>query len=445
MEKIVVKFGGTSLATAAQFQKVKSIVDTHGQCCYVVASAPGKRSVDDTKVTDLLYRACDEAVGGGDFTPTLDEIRSRFEEIIHGLKLDFALEDEITLIRRHLQTTSQRDFMASRGEYLNSKILAAFLGYPFIDPAAAVRFNVQGRLDRDRTNVSLHAALEPLQFAVVPGFYGANPDGSIRTFSRGGSDVTGSLVAKAVSANVYENWTDVSGLKSADPRIVPDARTIRVISYRELRELSYMGATVLHEDAVFPAREAGIPIHIRNTNDPHAPGTMIVAEIPAESADNPITGIAGRKGFGTIYIEKTLMNQEIGFGRKCLSVIEASNVSFEHMPSGIDTLSIIVNANEFNAHREEVLNGITAAVAPDSIKYENELALIAVVGHAMMRKKGVSAKIFTALANAGVNIRMLNQGSSELNIIIGIEEDDFETAIRAIYDAFYGDPSNLTK
>lgn len=438
MEKIVVKFGGTSLATAAQFQKVKGIILRHRQSCYVVASAPGKRSADDTKVTDLLYRAFDEAAGGCDFSPTLDEIRSRFDEIIRGLNLEFALDDEIALIRRHLQSAPQRDFMASRGEYLNSKILAAFLGFPFIDPADAIRFNAQGRLDAEPTNEALRAALEPLRFAVVPGFYGSDPDGSIRTFSRGGSDVTGSLVAKAVCAHVYENWTDVSGLKSADPRIVPNARTIQVISYRELRELSYMGATVLHEDAVFPAREAGIPIHILNTNDPDAPGTMIVADIPAESAVNPITGIAGRKGFGTIFIEKTLMNQEIGFGRKCLSVIEASNVSFEHMPSGIDTLSIIVNANEFNAHREEVLYGIIDAVAPDSIKYEDQLALIAVVGHAMMRKKGVSAKIFTALANAGVNIRMLNQGSSELNIIIGIEEDDFETAIRAIYDTFYG-------
>ena len=437
MEKIVIKFGGSSLASAEQIQKAAAIIRRHTESCYVVASAPGKRFPEDSKVTDLLYQAYDEAANGKDFAATFAKIRARFDDIVRELGIGLSLDADYAEIENRLRTARERDFMASRGEYLNSKILAAYLGYPFVDPARAVVFRENGRLDAEKTDVRLRDALAGLTFAVIPGFYGARPDGTVQTFSRGGSDVTGSLVAKAVRAKVYENWTDVSGMKSADPRIVPNPRTIRVISFKELRELSYMGATVLHEDAVFPVREAGIPINVRNTNAPDEPGTIIVAESPADTADAPITGIAGRKGFATIYIEKNMMNQEIGFGRKCLSVLEDANVSFEHMPSGIDTLSIIINAAEFNAHRDEVLNGIESAVHPDSISYENDLALIAVVGHGMMRKKGISARIFTALANAKVNIRMLNQGSSELNIIIGIEEADFETAIRAIYTAFY--------
>lgn len=438
MGTTVVKFGGTSLASAEQIRKAAAIIRSNQNGCFVVASAPGKRFSDDIKVTDLLYACCEEARGGGDFRPTFGQIKERFDAIIRDLGVDLDLSEDYAKIEAHLEAHPHRDTMASRGEYLNSKIIAAYLDFPFIDPADAIRFDADGRLDAEKTDEGLRAALKTLSRAVIPGFYGSLPNGKIHTFSRGGSDVTGSLVAKAVKADVYENWTDVSGLKIADPRIVREPRTIHIISYKELRELAYMGATVLHEDAVFPVREAGIPIHIRNTNDPDTPGTMIVPEAPAEKPDVPVTGIAGRKGFAIIFIEKTMMNAEIGFGRKCLSVIEESKVSFEHMPSGIDTLSIIVNGAEFSKHRRKVIDGINAAVKPDSISYENDLALIAVVGHGMLRKKGLSAKVFGALADAGVNIRMINQGSSELNIIIGIDEADYETAIRSIYNAFYG-------
>lgn len=438
MGTTVVKFGGTSLASADQIRKAAAIARSHKNGCFFVASAPGKRFSNDIKVTDLLYACYDEAKAGGDSRRTFDQIKERFDEIIRDLNLDLDLSDDYAKIEAHLATNPHRDMMASRGEYLNSKIVAAFLDFPFVDPAGAICFDADGRFNPEKTDEGLRKALKGLDRAVVPGFYGALPDGEIRTFSRGGSDVTGALVARAVKADVYENWTDVSGLKIADPRIVENPRTIHIISYKELRELAYMGATVLHEDAVFPVREAGIPIHIRNTNDPSEPGTMIVPEAPSEKPDVPVTGIAGRKGFAIIFIEKAMMNTEIGFGRKCLSVIEESKVSFEHMPSGIDTLSIIVNGAEFSEHRQKVIDGINAAVQPDAISYENELALIAVVGHGMLRKKGLSAKVFTALAEAGVNIRMINQGSSELNIIIGIDEADYETAIRAIYHAFYG-------
>lgn len=435
----VVKFGGTSLASADQFRKVAEIIHADETRRYVVASAPGKRYLDDTKVTDLLYKCYDNAINDMDAVKTFEKIEERFDTIIHELGLTLSLSDDYETIRTHLRTTPERDYMASRGEYLNSKILAAFLGFTFIDPASAIVFRPDGHLDDEKTDAKLKAALANTPYAVVPGFYGAFADGRVKTFSRGGSDVTGSLVARAVKADVYENWTDVSGLRMADPRIISNPNRIEVISYRELRELTYSGASVLHEDAVFPVREAGIPINIRNTNEPDATGTMIVPEVPRGSHHTPITGIAGRKGFTTIFIEKNMMNAEIGFGRKVLSVLEECGVSFEHMPSGIDTLSIIVNTVELKEHRTELIRKINNAVKPDAIIIENNLALIAVVGHGMMQRKGVSAKIFTALANADVNIRMINQGSSELNIIIGIDDSNYETAIRAIYTAFYGE------
>ena len=313
--------------------------------------------------------------------------------------------------------------------------MAKYLGYTYIDSAEVICFDENGNFLADKTDEVLSERLKDLDNAVVPGFYGAKPDGSVKTFSRGGSDITGSIVAKAVHADIYENWTDVSGFLVTDPRIVKDPEVISTITYRELRELSYMGATVLHEDSIFPLRQEGIPIHVLNTNAPQDPGTMIV-ENTCSKPKFTITGIAGKKGFASITVEKSMMNTEIGFGRKVLGVFEDNNLSFEHMPSGIDTMTVFVHQNEFAEKEQQVIAGLHRAVQPDSIDLESDLALIAVVGRGMRRTRGTAGRIFSALAHAHVNVKMIDQGSSELNIIIGVENRDFETAIKAIYDIF---------
>jgi aspartate kinase len=313
--------------------------------------------------------------------------------------------------------------------------MANYLGYTYIDSAEVICFDENGNFLADKTDEVLSERLKDLDNAVVPGFYGAKPDGSVKTFSRGGSDITGSIVAKAVHADIYENWTDVSGFLVTDPRIVKDPEVISTITYRELRELSYMGATVLHEDSIFPLRQEGIPIHVLNTNAPQDPGTMIV-ENTCSKPKFTITGIAGKKGFASITVEKSMMNTEIGFGRKVLGVFEDNNLSFEHMPSGIDTMTVFVHQSEFAAKEQQVIAGLHRAVQPDSIDLESDLALIAVVGRGMRRTRGTAGRIFSALAHAHVNVKMIDQGSSELNIIIGVENRDFETAIKAIYDIF---------
>ena len=379
MNPIVVKFGGSSLATAAQFEKVAAIIRENPARRYVVASAPGKRFDGDTKVTDLLYRCYDAACAGQDPAPVLSEIRQRFADIVDALHLSVDLEPDFTAIEAHLRQSPQRDYMASRGEYLNSKLLAAYLGFRFVDAAQMVLFHADGSFDPDATNTAIGHTLVSIERAVIPGFYGAMPDGTVHTFSRGGSDVTGSVVARAVGAGLYENWTDVSGVLSADPRIIEHPHVIDYITYRELRELSYMGATVLHEDSIFPLRQEGIPIHVLNTNAPQDPGTMIV-ENTCSKPKFTITGIAGKKGFASITIEKSMMNTEIGFGRKVLGVFEDNNLSFEHMPSGIDTMTVFVHQSEFAAKEQQVIAGLHRAVQPDSIDLESDLALIAVVG-----------------------------------------------------------------
>lgn len=313
--------------------------------------------------------------------------------------------------------------------------MANYLGYTYIDSAEVICFDENGNFLADKTDEVLSERLKDLDNAVVPGFYGAKPDGSVKTFSRGGSDITGSIVAATVHADIYENWTDVSGFLVTDPRIVKDPEVISTITYRELRELSYMGATVLHEDSIFPLRQEGIPIHVLNTNAPQDPGTMIV-ENTCSKPKFTITGIAGKKGFASITIEKSMMNTEIGFGRKVLGVFEDNNLSFEHMPSGIDTMTVFVHQSEFAAKEQQVIAGLHRAVQPDSIDLESDLALIAVVGRGMRRTRGTAGRIFSALAHAHVNVKMIDQGSSELNIIIGVENRDFETAIKAIYDIF---------
>ena len=433
--KKVVKFGGSSLASAGQFQKVGDIIRADETRRYVVPSAPGKRFNGDTKVTDMLYRCYYSAANGEDFSGHLKQIKARYNEIIGGLNLKLSLDHEFEVIAKQFEEKAGSDYAASRGEYLNGIIMANYLGFPFVDSAEVIRFDKHGEFDADTTNELMEKKLAELEKAVIPGFYGAYADGKIKTFSRGGSDITGSIVAKAVKADLYENWTDVSGFLVTDPRLIENPETIDVITYRELRELSYMGATVLHEDAIFPVRKAGIPINIRNTNKPEDKGTMIVAST-CHKPVYTITGIAGKKGFVAVNIEKDMMNSEIGFGRKVLEEFEKQGISFEHMPSGIDTMSIIVHQDEFEEHEQKVLAGIQRAVHPDVLEVEGDLALVAVVGRAMKSNRGTAARIFAALAHANVNVKMIDQGSSEWNVIVGVRNEDFEKAIKAIYDIF---------
>ena len=415
MNPIVVKFGGSSLATAGQFEKVAAIIRENPGRRYVVASAPGKRFSGDTKVTDLLYRCYDAACAGQDFAPVLDEIRQRFADIISELQLQVDLATDFAAIEAHLRTSPQRDYMASRGEYLNSRLLAAYLGFSFVDAAQMVLFRADGSFDAEATNTAIGHALVSIDRAVIPGFYGAMPDGTIHTFSRGGSDV--------------------SGVLAADPRIIEHPHVVDYITYRELRELSYMGASVLHEDAVFPVRRANIPINIRNTNRPQDPGTFIVPTLPANAHKRKVTGIAGHKGFSSVYVEKSMMNGEIGFVAHLLQIFADHGISFEHCPSGIDTVSIIVSTEALAPAREEILRRIQDELQPDHVSVEDGLALIAVVGQGMIYAKGTAARIFRVIADANINIRMIDQGSCELNIIIAVKETDYELAIRSLYHA----------
>ncbi|MGN0405130.1 MAG: aspartate kinase [Bariatricus sp.] len=433
--KKVVKFGGSSLADATQFKKVGQIIREDESRRYVIPSAPGKRFPEDVKVTDMLYKCYGAAVREKNFTKQLDEIQQRYQEIIDDLGLNLSLDKEFEIIRQNFGQKAGREYAASRGEYLNGIVMANYLGFEFIDAAEVIAFDENGSLLADQTNQLLSERLSRTERAVIPGFYGAGPDGSVKTFSRGGSDVTGSLVAKAIHADMYENWTDVSGFLIADPRIIKNPKGIETITYKELRELSYMGATVLHEDAIFPVRKEGIPINIRNTNAPEEKGTLIV-EGTCRKPKYTITGIAGKRGFASITIEKAMMNSEVGFGRKVLQVFENEGISFEHMPSGIDTMTIFVQQDEFEEHEQRVISGIHRAVEPDEVELESDLALIAVVGRGMKQTRGTAGRIFSALAHAHVNVKMIDQGSSELNIIIGVRNHDFEAAIQAIYDIF---------
>ena len=433
--KKVVKFGGSSLASAKQFKKAGDIICGDQSRRYVVPSAPGKRNDKDEKVTDLLYQCYEAAAGGKSYKKILEKIRERYEEIIDGLNLNLNLDFEFSMIEENFLKKAGRDYAASRGEYLNGLVMAEYLGFEFIDAAEVIFFDADGNFETELTNKELGERLEHVEKAVIPGFYGAKHDGTIKTFSRGGSDITGSIVAKAIHADMYENWTDVSGFLVADPRIIKDPEVIETITYRELRELAYMGASVLHEDAIFPVRKEGIPINIRNTNKPEDKGTLIV-ESTCRKPNYTITGIAGKKGFCSINIEKAMMNAEVGFGRKVLEVFEKFGVSFEHMPSGIDTMTVFVHQSEFEEFEQSVIAGIHRAVEPDYLEMESDLALIAVVGRGMKATRGTAGRIFSALAHSRVNVKMIDQGSSELNIIIGVKNADFEEAIKAIYDMF---------
>ena len=431
----VVKFGGSSVADAIQLSKVKNIILSDPDRKYVIVSAPGKRYSDDNKVTDLLY-LCKTHV---DHNIPVDHIFQVICDIFRimevNLKVDVNISAELEEIRKNLKPGVTADYIASRGEYLCGRLTAAYLGYDFVDPAGLILFDEKGRYLSEETQKTLSAELAKHKNAVIPGFYGSMPDGSIKTFSRGGSDVTGSLVAKAVNADIYENWTDVSGVLSADPRIIEHPHVIDYITYRELRELSYMGASVLHEDAVFPVRRANIPINIRNTNRPSDPGTFIVPSLPSNAHKRVVTGIAGHKGFSSVYVEKSMMNGEIGFVAKLLEIFAEHGISFEHCPSGIDTVSILVSTEALAPAREEILQQIQERLQPDHVSVEDGLALIAVVGQGMIYAKGTAARIFRVIADANINIRMIDQGSSELNIIIAVKETDYELAIRSLYHA----------
>ena len=436
MKVKVVKFGGSSLADAEHFKQVASIIKADPARRFVVPSAPGKRSKDDTKVTDMLYRCYEMTRNHENIDEYFSLICDRYNGIIKDLGLDFDISGELEYVKRSMQHNSGRDYAASRGEYLNGLILAKYLRYDFIDAENVIFFKDNGTFDEQKTNEVLSCELLQHKNAVIPGFYGVMPNGTIKTFSRGGSDITGSIVARAAEADLYENWTDVSGFMMADPRVVEDPAAIATITYKELRELSYMGATVLHEEAIFPVRYAGIPINIKNTNQPEDVGTMIVAEASDYDAEKVITGIAGKKGFSVITIEKDMMNSEIGFGRKVLEVLEDHEIAFEHLPSGIDNMSIVVASSTLDGRRDKVLSSINRMVRPDSLSIEDGLALIAIVGRGMVKAKGTAARVFDSMSNAGVNIRMIDQGSSEISIIVGIEEHDFDKALKAIYGEF---------
>lgn len=437
----VAKFGGTSLASAPQIRKMQAIVQADDDRRFVVPSAPGKRNPKDTKITDLLYLCHDLASKGLKFDDAWDPICERFKQIVGelGLSLDLGpiLAEAEATIREHGNQGLTADYAASRGEAINGRIIAELLQCEYVDPTEIIFFGDDGRLDEAKTYATIAERLGNVDRAVVPGFFGCGPDGNVKTFSRGGSDVTGAILSRGVSATVYENWTDVHGLLITDPRIVPGAFTIETVTYRELRELSYSGASVLHDEAVFPVRQANIPVNIRNTNDPQHPGTLIVSGDHASAKQSyQITGIAGRKDFTIIQIEKAMMNSEIGFGKRVLGVLADFDVSFEHIPSGIDTLSVVIEDQLLEGKLDDIVSALNTAVKPDNIDIDNNLALIATVGRGMAKQTGTSAKLFGALGQAGVNIRMIDQGSSEMNIIVGTDVQDFEKAVKAIYAAF---------
>ena len=433
------KFGGSSLSDAGQFQKVAAIVRGDPARRFVVVSAPGKRFSGDDKITDLLYRCAALAGRREDFSASFGQIRDRYLSIERDLGLEQAhMGSALDEIEAALRTgRASRDFVASRGEYLCARLMGAYLGAPMVDAAQLIRFKEDGTLDMERT-ACYCAPLKDLPLAVIPGFYGTMPDGSIRTFSRGGSDITGAIIARAVGASEYENWTDVDGFMMADPRIVPEARVMHAVSYTELRELSYMGASVLHEESIFPVREARIPIHVRNTNHPEAGGTWIVNEgtLMKEHRHGLVAGISGRKGFTMITLTKENLHKQVGFGYGLLKILDRHDISFESMPCGIDNLTVVLNDADIKGKMDQLYHEIRTELKPDTVEIASSIALIATVGHGMARTLGVAARLFTALSEAGVSSRIIDQSPKEMNLIVGVDQRDFETAVRAISRAF---------
>ena len=436
MQIKVVKFGGSSLADAEHFRQVASIIKADPARRYVVPSAPGKRNKEDTKVTDMLYTCYNMVKNRENIDEYYEKIKERYNGIIADLGLDFDINGELEYVKNALQHRAGRDFAASRGEYLNGLILAKYLGFDFIDAENVIFFRDNGTFDEELTNSTLSKELKKHKNAVIPGFYGVMPNGTIKTFSRGGSDITGSIVARASGADLYENWTDVSGFLMADPRVVKNAHPISIITYRELRELSYMGATVLHEDSIFPVQKEGIAINIRNTNKPEDEGTLIVPTAEGTNSKHVITGVAGKKGFSVINIEKNQMGSEFGFAARVFRCLDQYQIHTEHLASGIDSMSHIVSTADLNYKIDEFIPDLHRVTDADNITVETGLALVAVVGRGMRETKGTASRIFTAISNAGVNVRMIDQGASELNIVITVYESDYEKTIEAIYNEF---------
>lgn len=434
----VAKFGGSSLADADQFKKVQFIIESDPDRRYIVPSAPGKRNNSDRKITDLLYLCHTHVQQKVPFDDVFKIITGRYLQIVKDLGLSFDLQPRLDEVKIRIASGASADYTASRGEYLTGLIMSQLLGYDFIDPAEIIYFDEMGKLDAERTQAETEKRIARHDRAVIPGFFGSDVRGNLKTFSRGGSDITGAIVARGAHADIYENWTDVSGLLMSDPSIVKNPKPIDTVTYRELRELAYMGAKVLHDEAIFPVREADIPVCIKNTNRPEDPGTMIVQDADPITHRGNITGIAGKKNFTVIAVEKTLMNTELGFGRRVLSVLEVNGISFEHMPSGIDTLSLVIADTELENKLESVVQEIKTECRPDAVEVYPNMALIATVGRGMAYTPGIASKLFTALSNKKINVRMIDQGSSEINIIVGIENEDFENALRAIYEAFVG-------
>ncbi len=435
----VCKFGGTSMADGNIIQRAAQIVKSDAQRRYVVVSAPGKRFSGDIKVTDLLYK-CSDAVETGDmqtFQETFEKIRVRFLNIEKEIGREVGVKEGLDQVEKEMLGGAGRDYCASRGEYFAAKIMAEVLGVPFVDATEFIRFNEDGILDEKTFELGAKV-LANYERAVIPGFYGLGADGKVKTFSRGGGDISGSIVARSVMASLYENWTDVSGFYACDPRIINSPKWISELTYQELRELSYMGANVLHSESIFPVRSVGIPIRICNTFRPEEAGTYIVQNSTRDVREVVVTGVAGKKGFTAITLEKSMMNSEVGFVEKVLSVIGKRGISFEHLPSGIDTMSLIID-NEYvkNGVLQEIMAEMETAVAPDKIYAHENIALVATVGHGMAKNVGTSARLFKALSEAGINVNMIDQGSSELNIIVGVENDDCADCIKAIYNEFF--------
>lgn len=432
----LLKFGGSSVANAEQYKKVKDIVEKDkADRKIIVVSAPGKSNDEDIKVTDLLITCQAYAQMERGFNWEYDTIRNKFESIVNDLDLHINISNYLDEIKIEIEQGATVDYVASRGEYLNGLLMADYLNYEFIDPIELIKFSPDGKYMPEETKVLIQKRLKDVKTAVIPGFYGADRLGNIHTFSRGGSDLTGSIIAAGINAEIYENWTDVSGFLMADPRIVDNPKVIEYLTYRELRELSYMGATVLHDEVVYPLLRSNIPINLRNTNSPDDPGTMVVSEWE-EDRQGIITGISGKKNFSVFYIESRYMNEEVGFMRKILSIFEEAKVPVEHAPSGMDTVSIVVNEEALGDKKEWIFKQIQFRYEPDYIEFQPDMALLTVVGKGMVGKKGTSAKLFKALADHDINVRMISQDSLEMNIIVGVENKDLEKSVRAIYNEF---------